>query len=99
MLLCLWYTDYTLNEFFTSKYDFLPMIIKGMVFWRHKSHLVKLSMCCHPRWPALQVIRAAIVSNINSSFLAKFRFPVTMSTREDVSNTVENNRIHKVIGP
>ena len=54
---------------------------------------------CHPRWPALQVIRAAIVSNINSSFLAKFRFPVKMSTREDVSNTVENNRIHKVIGP
>ena len=32
-------------------------------------------MCCHPRWPALEV-RAAIVSYINSSFLAKFRFPV-----------------------
>ena len=57
------------------------MIIKGMVFWRHKSHLVKLSMCCHPRWPALQVIRAAIVSNINSSFLAKFRFPESEYTR------------------
>ena len=35
----------------------------------------KLHMCCHPRWPALEV-RAAIVSYINSSFLAKFRFPV-----------------------
>ena len=37
---------------------------------------------CHPRWPpALQVIRAAIVSYINSSFLAKFRFPVSEYTR------------------
>ena len=35
----------------------------------------KLHMCCHPRWPALEV-RAAIVSYINSSFLAKFQFPV-----------------------
>ena len=46
-----------------------------MVFWRHKYHLVKLRMCCHPRWPALQV-RTAIVSYINSSFLAKFLLPV-----------------------
>ena len=26
--------------------------IKGMVFWRHEFHLVKLCMYCHPRWPA-----------------------------------------------
>ena len=31
----------------------------------------KLRMCCHPRWPALEV-RAAIVSYINSSFLVNF---------------------------
>ena len=35
----------------------------------------KLRVCCHQRWPALEV-RAAIVSYINSTFLAKFRFPV-----------------------
>ena len=42
---------------------------QGMVFLRHKCHLVKLRMCCHSRWPALEVIRAAIVSYINFSFL------------------------------
>ena len=31
----------------------------------------KLRMCCHQRWPALEV-RAAMVSYINSTFLAKF---------------------------
>ena len=65
-----------------------------MVFWCHKCHLVLLSMCCHPRWPALKV-GAEIVSYINSSFLAKFRFPVSEYTR---CNAVENSHIHKVIG-
>ena len=41
----------------------------------------KLRMCCYPRWPALEV-RAAVVSYINSSFLAKFRFPVRKYIRE-----------------
>ena len=53
-------------------------------------------MCCHPRWPALEV-RAAIVSYINSSFLAKFRFPVREYMRR--CNAVENIYIHKGIGP
>ena len=47
---------------------------KGIVFLHHKCHLdmVKLRMCYHPKmiWPALKVIRPAIVSQINSSFLA-----------------------------
>ena len=49
---------------------------KGMVFLHHKCHLVKLRLCHHPKmiWPALKVpvIRPAIVSQINSSFLAEF---------------------------
>ena len=52
-------------------------------------------MCCHPRWPALEV-RAAIVSYINSSFLAKFRFLVSEYMRR--CNAVENICIHKGIG-
>ena len=56
----------------------------------------KLRMCCHPRWPALEV-RVAIVSYINSSFLAKFRFPVREYMRR--CNAVENIYIHKGIGP
>ena len=55
----------------------------------------KLRMCCHPRWPALEV-RAAIVSYMNSSFLAKFRFPVREYKRR--CNAVENIYIHKGIG-
>ena len=55
----------------------------------------KLRMCCHPRWPALEV-RAAIVSYINCSFLAKFRFPVREYMRR--CNAVENIYIHKGIG-
>ena len=38
-----------------------------------------------------------LVSYINSSFLAKFRFPVREYSRR--RNTVENIYIHKVIGP
>ena len=30
------------------------------IFSRHKCHMVKLRMCCHPRWSALEV-RASIV--------------------------------------
>ena len=56
----------------------------------------KLRMCCHPRWPALEV-RAAIVSYMNSSFLAKFRFPVRAYMRR--CNAVENIYFHKGIGP
>ena len=33
----------------------------------------KLRMCCHPRWPALEVM-AAIVSYINSSVMHSPRF-------------------------
>ena len=47
------------------------------------------------RWPALE-LRTAIVSYINSSFLAKFQFPVREYTRR--CNTFENIYIHKVIG-
>ena len=46
------------------------------------------------RWPELEV-RAAIVSYINSTFLAKFRFPVREYMR---CNAVENIHIHKIIG-
>ena len=56
----------------------------------------KLRMCCHPRWPALEV-RAAIVSYINSSFLAKFRFPVRECMRR--CDAIENIYIHQGIGP
>ena len=52
-------------------------------------------MCCQPRWPALAV-RAAIVSYINSSFLAKLRFLVREYMRR--YNAVENICIHKGIG-
>ena len=52
-------------------------------------------MCCHPRWPALEV-RVAIVSYINYSFLAKFPFPVREYARR--CNAVENIYIHKGIG-
>ena len=38
-----------------------------------------------------------IVSNMNSSFLAKFRFPAREYMRR--CNAVENIHIHKVIGP
>ena len=55
----------------------------------------KLRVCCHQRWPALEV-RAAIVSYINSTFLAKFRFPVGEYMR---CNAVENIHIHKIVGP
>ena len=48
----------------------------------------KLRMCCHPRWPELEV-RAAIVSYLNSSFLAKFRFPVREYMRR--CNAVEKH--------
>ena len=43
----------------------------------------KLRMCCHPRWPALE-LRAAIVSYINSSFLAKFRFRSVKRVHEEM---------------
>ena len=45
-----------------------------MVCWPHNCDLVKLRMCSHLGWPTLEV-RAAIVSYIHSSFLAKFLFP------------------------
>ena len=51
------------------------LCIEEIVFWRHNCHLVKLRICSHLRWSTLEV-RAAIVSYINSSFLAKFWFPI-----------------------
>ena len=69
--------------------------IKGMVFWPHECHLVRLPICYQPRRPTLYVIKAEIVSYINFSFLAKFRFLVRENTR--ICNT-ENILIHKVIG-
>ena len=56
----------------------------------------KLRLCCHPRWLALEVRVVIVSSDINSSFLAKFRFPVREYMRR--CNAVENIYIHKGIG-
>ena len=94
MLGCLWYSNSTLNVFLNAIAYQWSRCIKGMVFWRHKCHLVRLHLCCQPRW-----INAVIVSYINFPFLVKFRFPVIIRESTRRCNTVENIRIHKVIGP
>ena len=48
--------------------------MKRMVFSRHKCHLVKLRMCYHAKMACIGEVRATIVSQINSSFLAESRF-------------------------